>query len=59
MKKALSLILALILCLSLCACGGKNTTEPEPEATTEPVTTPTEATEPPAEEVIQNKNHAS
>ncbi len=25
MKKALSLILALILCLSLCACGGENT----------------------------------
>ena len=27
MKKALSLILALVLCLSLCACGGNNTPE--------------------------------
>lgn len=27
MKKALSLILALVLCLSLCACGGNNTSE--------------------------------
>ena len=24
MKKALSLILALVMCLSLCACGGSN-----------------------------------
>ena len=35
MKKALSLILALIMCLSLCACGGGNntpkTTEPAAE----------------------------
>lgn len=27
MKKALSLILALVLCLSLCACGGKRSSE--------------------------------
>ena len=38
MKKALSLILALVMCLSLCACGGNNdTTVP-----TEPKTVPTE-----------------
>ena len=30
MKKALSLILALVMCLSLCACGGENNT---PETT--------------------------
>ena len=47
MKKALSLILALVLCLSLCACGGNNaetvegtdpvetTTEPQKEITAE------------------------
>lgn len=33
MKKALSLILALVMCLSLCACGGENQTTTE---TTEP-----------------------
>ena len=59
MKKALSLILALVLCLSLCACGGsteetptQTTTEPIettiPEETTEPIETtiPEETTEP-------------
>ena len=30
MKKALSLLLALILCLSLCACGGGNTDASNP-----------------------------
>ena len=34
MKKALSLILALVLCLSLCACGGGNDA-PTTEAPTE------------------------
>ena len=37
MKKALSLLLALVLCLSLCACGGadeKNNTNKNPETTT-------------------------
>ena len=38
MKKAFSLILALVMCLSLCACGGgeQNTTEPSQEATESP-----------------------
>lgn len=36
MKKALSLILALVMCLSMCACGGANNTEsPETPKTTE------------------------
>ena len=38
MKKALSLLLALVMCLSLCACGGGNDTPKTTEA-------PTEATE--------------
>lgn len=33
MKKALSLILALVICLSLCACGG-NADEAQPQTTT-------------------------
>ena len=53
MKKAISLLLALVLCLSLCACGGGNDT-PEtteaptavPQSTTEPETTVPEETEP-------------
>lgn len=40
MKKALSLLLALVMCLSLCACGGGNETPETPEATTEAPTTP-------------------
>ena len=47
MKKAISLLLALVLCLSLCACGGSNTDTPK---TTEAPTT--KATEPLAEETI-------
>lgn len=51
MKKALSLILALVLCLSLCACSGGNdtpeTTEEPTEATQASTTeAPTETTEP-------------
>ena len=42
MKKAISLLLALVMCLSLCACGGGNdapeTTEPLSEATQVPTT---------------------
>ena len=38
MKKAISLLLALVMCLSLCACGGGNDATQTPE-------TPTEATE--------------
>ena len=38
MKKALSLILALVLCLSLCACGGGNDTPETTEAPTETTT---------------------
>ena len=42
MKRALSLILALMLCLSLCACGGSQTPEttvpPAPETTVPPTT---------------------
>lgn len=37
MKKAISLLLALVLCLSLCACGGGNNV-PETEAPTETTT---------------------
>lgn len=45
MKKAISLLLALVLCLSLCACGGSNTDTPETTQapTTEVTETPTEA----------------
>ena len=46
MKKALSLLLALVMCLSLCACGGGSDTPKTSEAPT------TEATKPIAEETI-------
>ena len=49
MKKALSLILALVMCLPLCACGGGNeNTEQTPDQTTAPAETtmPAETTEP-------------
>ena len=35
MKKAISLLLALVLCLSLCACGGGNDAPETTEAPTE------------------------
>lgn len=35
MKKAISLLLALVLCLSLCACGGGNSDTPDTPETTE------------------------
>ena len=38
MKKALSLLLALVLCLSLCACGGGNNTPKTTKAPTETAT---------------------
>ena len=45
MKKAISLLLALVMCLSLCACGGGNDAPNTPE-TTEATQAPTaEATE--------------
>ena len=52
MKKMLSLLLALMLCLSLCACGGGNDTPATkaPADATQAITT--EATEPPAEEIV-------
>lgn len=47
MKKMISLVILVCLCLSLCACGVKNTPEEDvpipslvPEATTEPIQTP-------------------
>ena len=40
MKKAISLLLALVLCLSLCACGGGESNTPNTPETTE---TPTDA----------------
>ena len=47
MKKALSLILALVLCLSLCACGGSNDVpETEVPNTTEMTNAQTEQTQP-------------
>ena len=38
MKKALSLLLALVMCLSLCACGGGSNTPDTPKATEPPET---------------------
>ncbi len=35
MKKAISLLLALVMCLSLCACGGDNSDTPDAPDTTE------------------------
>ena len=48
MKKAISLLLALVMCLSLCACGGGNDTPATTEAptTTTPATTVPESTAP-------------
>ena len=48
MKKAISLLLALVLCLSLCACGGGNDTTKTTEVptTTTPATTEPEPTAP-------------
>lgn len=37
MKKAISLLLALVLCLSLCACGGESNTPETAEASTDAV----------------------
>ena len=37
MKKAISLLLALVLCLSLCACGGGNDAPETTEASTETI----------------------
>ena len=42
MKKAISLLLALVMCLSLCACGGSNDALNTPETTEAPTTVPTE-----------------
>ena len=42
MKKALSLILALVMCLSLCACGGGNDTPETTKAPTTEANTPSE-----------------
>ena len=50
MKKAISLLLALVLCLSLCACGGGNDTPETTEATQAPTT---EATEVPTEPSVK------
>lgn len=49
MKKALSLILALVLCIGLCACVNSNNM---PEATEATPPAETEATQPPAAEVV-------
>ena len=49
MKRAISLVLALVLCLSLCACGNadsKNTETTVPSATTEPQIETTMETKP-------------
>ena len=47
MKKTISLVILVCLCLSLCACGVKKTPKEDvpipslvPEATTEPIQTP-------------------
>ena len=45
MKKAISLLLALVMCLSLCACGGGSDTPETTEAPTETLPSATE-TEP-------------
>ena len=50
MKKAISLLLALVMCLSLCACGGGNSDTPDTPDTTEATQASTaEATQAPAE----------
>ena len=49
MKKAISLLLALVMCLSLCACGGGNDTPSTPDTTEATQTPTTEATEAPTE----------
>ena len=56
MKKALSLILALVLCLSLCACGANNssTTTPPTPPTTED-TTPQEPQNEPEEKHVMTE----
>lgn len=52
MKKAISLMLALLLCLSLCACGGSKEETPAPTEEAAPVEeTPVEET--PAEEPVE------
>lgn len=51
MKKAISLILALVMCLSLCACGGGESNTPNTPETTE---APTETTVP--EETVMTKD---
>ena len=41
MKRAITILLALVMVLSLCACGGTSEPEPTPEPTTEPTPEPT------------------
>lgn len=54
MKKAISLLLALVLCLSLCACGGGNDT---PETTAPSTTTESPTSEPaPTEPAVPRLN---
>lgn len=60
MKKAISLLLALVMCLSLCACGTGSsdattapTTEPTTTPTTAPATTPTTTPTEPTIPVVQ------
>ncbi len=60
MKKAISLLLALVMCLSLCACGTGSsdattapTTEPTTTPTTAPATTPTSTPTEPTMPVVQ------
>lgn len=56
MKKALSLILALVLCLSLCACDSRNET---PETTKAPTITPPQSnTTEKADNTITNENNS-
>ena len=59
MKKAISLLLALVMCLSLCACGGGNDTPEKTEATQAPTTEATEApTEPEAIELVIGETYS-
>ena len=63
MKKAISLLLALVLCLSLCACGGNTEKETPtetsaPEQTTQPTQAETEPTVPEAKDLILGETYS-
>ena len=61
MKKAISLLLALVLCLSLCACGGSNTEAPIEETKIpkeDLLSVATPMTQDIVEQILADKNYA-